>query len=233
MGILDDLKKKALELKKKEAIKAIKDRGNSFTGKTGKTIISSTETVTINSKTNAIINEVKEGVSAINKTANGDCEKLIAYIEAQGTEVYRINNASKLLEKIKEHTGFITELEGAKAVYINNITDKGMGIKTTPMFIISNDKELDYYMLLREFYLWYSMKKGLDGFDFKSQELFKQYMNTTKAPDTKKLKYEELAAYKEALHRDEEANAFVMDIIRQKEGGANVLKKMQDGGAEI
>ncbi len=233
MGILDDLKKKALEQKKKEAIKAIRDRGNSFSGKTGKTVISSNDTVTINSKTNEIIQEIKNAVTAINKTANGDAEKLISYIEAQGTKVYRLNNATKLLEKIKEHTGFITELEGAKAIYVNNITKNGIGIKTNPMFIISDDKDIDYYMLLREFYLWYSMHKGLDGFDFKSQELFKQYMNLSKAPDTKKLKYEELEAYKEALHRDEEANAFVMDIIRQKEGSANVLKKMQDGGAEI
>ena len=101
------------------------------------------------------------------------------------------------------------------------------------MLIISADVKPDYYLLMREIYLYYSMKAGLDGFDFETQELFKKYMNSKNSIDTSKLKYNQLAAFKEALNRDNEATEFVMDIIRRKEGSANVIQKMKDGGAEI
>ena len=58
-------------------------------------------------------------------------------------------------------------------------------------------------------------------------------MNSKNSIDTSKLKYNQLAAFKEALNRDNEATEFVMDIIRRKEGSANVIQKMKDGGAEI
>ena len=231
----EKFKENQLNKKKKEIIMAIKSRGNSYSGKNGKTIISGNETVTFSVQAEKLINEVKEAVADIHKSAGENPEKLIEYIESQGTKVYRIKNATALLEKIQEHTGFITPLEGPKAMYINTLTSRGVGVSSPAMFIISDDKDTDYYMFLREFYLWYSMQKGLDGFEFKTQETFKKYMNSKKNPtlNTNKLKYEEMGALKEALKRDNEATDFVMNLVRQKEGGANVLKKMQDGGADI
>lgn len=232
---MDKIRQKMLEQKKKAMIKALKEKnGNSsYNSSTGKKIISSTETVTLNSKTKELIKSVKEEVSKINKAANANTEFLLKYIEQQGTKVYRIANASNLLKKINEHTGFISALEGTKAVYVNTITGNGMSTTTEPMFIISEDKQADYYLLLREFYLWYSYKKTLGGFDFKTQEIFKKYMNEKKNPAMSKLNYESMCDLQEALDRDSEANEFVMEILRHKEGGANVLKKMKEDGAEI
>ena len=86
--------------------------------------------------------------------------------------MYKIYNAEGLLNKVFEHTGFITPLEGAKAMYISTIVGAEItNNSTAPMFIISADKETDYYMLLREFYLWYSYKMNLAGFDFETQEI--------------------------------------------------------------
>jgi hypothetical protein len=232
-NFLDKLRKKSLDLKKKAMIKEIKDKGNVYSGNTGKKFISANETVEINSKTQELIKSVKSDVEAINKNAGGYCEKLLAYIEAEGTKVFRIKNASKLLGKINEHTGFITGLDGAKAIYIKTIVGESFGLKSEPIFIIDSEIKTDYYMLLREFYLWYSYKKGLDGFDFKTQELFKRYMNSNKNLDVKNMNYDSMCALQEAIHRDSEANQFVMEFIKQKEGGENVLKKMQDGGADI
>jgi len=204
----------------------------SFTNETSKTIISSTETMTLNTKTLKIIETVNQNVSDIAKNTNGDPQKLIDYIEAQGTRVYKIKNAGKILEKINEHTGLITELCGIKALYVNIITGQGLGIKTKPLFIIS-DKQTDYYLFLREFYLWYSLNMKLPGFDFKTQEKFKIYLKHSQTASFKGLKYSELLKIKEAIARDKEANEFVMNLIREKEGGANVFDKLKNGGANI
>ena len=232
---MEKIRQKMLEQKKKAMIKALREKrgSSSYNSNTGKKIISANETVTLNSKTNELIKAVKEEVAEINKTAKSDIEELLKYIEQHGTKVYRIANAANLLKKINEHTGFITPLEGTKAIYINTLTGNGMSTKTEPLFIISSDKQTDYYLLLREFYLWYSYKKNLGGFDFQTQEIFKKYMNDKKNPAMSKLNYDSMCALQEALARDSEANEFVMEIVKHKEGGANVLKKMKEGGAEI
>ena len=232
-NFIDKMKKKALDLKKKTIIKELREKGTNYTGNTGKKIISGAGTVEISAKTQELIKLVKSEVSTINKSANGDSEKLLAYIEAEGTKVYRITNATKLLGKVNEHTGFITGLDGAKAIYIKTLTGNGIGVNSDPVFIISSETDIDYYMLLREFYLWYSYKKGLGGFDFRTQEIFKRYMNNNKNIAVCNLTYEEMCRLQEAIQRDSEANDFVMEYIRQKEGGEKVLKKMQNGGADI
>ncbi len=229
---LENMKQKVLDQKKKAAIRTFKERGTTYSGNTGKSVITGNETLTLNTKTNELIKKVKEEVEAIHKSTNQDPEKLLEYVENNGTKVYRVHNASKILEQVKEHTGFLTPLEGGKALYINTVTGE-MGLKTKPLFIINDDTEIDYYMLLREFYLWYSMQKGLDGFDYKTQELFKKNFRSKGTSGMENLKFEEMGALKEAIARDSEANEFVMEILRQTEGGAKVMKKIQDGGANI
>lgn len=234
-GFIDKVRQKMLDQKKKAMIKALKEKvgSTSYSGGTGKKIISANETVVLNAKTTELINAVKEEVSSVNKSANLDPEVLLKYIEEQGTKVYRIKNASNLLSKINEHTGFITPMQGTKAVYINTLIGAGMGMASEAMFIVSSEKQADYYLLLREFYLWCSFKKKLGGFEFTTQEVFKKYMNEKKNPAMSKLKYPDMCALQEALARDSEANEFVMQFVRQKEGSAKVLKKMKEGGAEI
>lgn len=232
---MDKLRQNMLNKKKKAMINALKEKQGktSYSGNTGKKIISSNETVTLNTQTDKIRKEIKQEVTNLYKTFEGDSDKLLDYVMSHGTKVYRTSNASVLLEKINEHTGFITPLEGTKAVYVNSITGGGLGTSSEAMFIVNSDKEIDFYMLLREFYLWYSYKKNMDGFDFETQEVFKKYMNNKKNPKMAKLSYDDMCSLQEALDRDSEANEFVMEIVRAKEGGANVLKKMQDGGADI
>lgn len=227
--ISEKLKRIILALKAKTLSKMIE---KSFTNETSKTIISSTETMTLNTKTLKIIEEVKQNVSDIIKTTSNNPQKLIDYIEAQGTKVYKIKNAGKILEKINEHTGLITELQGAKACFVNIITGQGIGFKTKPLFIIS-DKQTDYYLFLREFYLWYSLNMKLPGFDFKTQEKFKIYLKHSQKVTFKGLKYGEMLKIQEAISRDKEANEFVMNIIREKDGGSNAFGKLINGGAEI
>lgn len=223
------IRRLALTFRAKTLEKLLK---KSFGDDMSKTIISSTEIMTLNAKTLEVISTVQKNVTDIIKTTNNNPQKLLDYIEAQGTKVFKIKNATKLLEKVNEHTGLITELHGIKALYINIITGQGTIFITKPLFIIS-DKEIDYYMLLREFYLWYSLKMKLPGFDFKTQEKFKKYLKYSQNASFKKLSYEEMIKIKEAISRDKEANEFVMQVIREKDGGANVFGKMTTGGANI
>jgi len=222
-------RKIALRLRAKSLEKFL---NKTFTNSTSKTVISSTETVTLNSKTLETIKTISNNVASIAKTTGNNPQKLLDYIEAKGTSVYKVINASKILEKVNEHTGLITELHGIKAIYVNIMTGRGLGFKTKPMFILST-KEVDYYMLLREFYLWYSLCMGLPGFDFKTQEKFKKYMKNSIRTSFKGLGYGEMLKLKEAIARDKEANEFVMNLIHTKEGGANAFGKMTSGGAEI
>ena len=233
MSFIDDIRKKILNKKRQDALNEIKQNGTTYDGNAAKSVISSAGTLTLNSKTNSLIEQVKQTMEEINKSSNGDCDTLIEHVQSDGVKVYKIKNATKELSRIKEHTGFICETYGLKALYIRHLVGESFGITSEPMLIISADVKPDYYLLMREIYLYYSMKAGLDGFDFETQELFKKYMNSKNSIDTSKLKYNQLAAFKVALNRDNEATEFVMDIIRRKEGSANVIQKMKDGGAEI
>lgn len=223
------IRKLLLMLKLKTLEKA---REKSFANETSKTVISSTETLTLNSKILKTIEAVRKDVSGITETADNDPQKLIDYIEAHGTKVYRIKNANGILQKMNEHTGLITELCGLKAVCLNLMTGHGIGFKTKPMFILSTE-QTDYYLLLREFYLWYSLNMKLPGFDFKTQEKFKKYLTRSKRVSFKGLHYGEMLKIREAIERDKEANEFVMEIIKKKDGSSNAFAKMISGGADI
>lgn len=204
----------------------------SFSNSTGKTIISSTEKVTLNSKSLQLVEEVKDAVSAIAKSTHNNPQKLLDYLEANGTKVYKIVNANKILEKVNEHTGLITELKGVKALYVNLLIGRGIRFTTYPMFIVSN-KKLDYYMLLREFYLWYSLEKKLPGFDFKTQEKFKKYLKNLNKVSFKGLNYGEMLDIQEAISRDKEANEFVINILRETGGDTGLFGRITSGGVNL
>ena len=73
----------------------------------------------------------------------------------------------------------------------------------------------------------------LPGFNFEAQENFKKYLKNVNDPSLRKLNYKSMLELKEAIARDSEANEFVINAVKQKEGGANVFKKMNNGGANI
>lgn len=204
----------------------------SFTNSTSKTVISSTETVTFSTETEKNIKLVYDNVSDIMKTCENNPTKYLEYIEAQGTKVFRIRNASKILEKINEDEGLITELHGKKALYLNFAISRNISLTFKPA-IVMGFGEIEPYYMLREFYKWYSLKMGLPGFNFEAQENFKKHLKNVNDPSIKKLNYKAMLELKEAIARDSEANEFVINAVKSKEGSENVFKKMNDGGANI
>lgn len=203
-----------------------------FSSSTSKTVISGTETLTITAKTNQNIELVKKNVSDIMSSCANNPQKLLEYIEAQGTKVYKLKNASKILKPIGEEEGLITQLKGVKAFYLNFLIKHKFGLSFTPAIVLSEGTIEPYYML-REFYKWYSLNMKLPGFNFEAQENFKKYLKNVNDPSIKKLNYRDMLELKEAIARDSEANEFVINAVKEKEGSTNVFKKMNNGGASI
>ena len=161
-------------------------------------------------------------------------EKLLDYIQNHGTKVYKIDNADKILNFINEEEGFITELKGFKAFYLNFvlslICDKKISIsfKTPAMFVL-RDLPVDVYYMSHQFYKWFGYKMRLPGYDYKTQENFKSTFKTLSNNDISKLSFDEIIAVKEAINRDKEAIDFVLNLCRENSSSKRVLEKILKG----
>lgn len=202
----------------------------SHENKGAKTFMSSTEHLTLNAQNQKQIEDTK--ISALNIAKENDFSpaKLLEYIKNSGTEVHYTKNAAKLLKIIGEDEGFITELNGLKAVYLNVITQNGFAPKTSPMFVLHGEN-LDPAIFLHHFYKWFALKNNLGGFEYKTQQNFKKYFKNMNIIET--LPIEEMLDLKEAIARDKEATEFALNFVRETQGAKNVQKKMTDGGANI
>ncbi len=223
-----------LKLQEKQLEKRLdKHLQTSSANMTSKTILASNVTITLTSETEKnkelVLNTVKEIVSG----TKGNPDLLIEYIKTHGTKVVKLPNADKILAFINEEEGLIGELRGWKAFYLNILTDNGCSFKSKPMFILRNEG-VDPYYILHQFYKWFSFYKGLPGFDYESQQLFKKYLNSNDSKGIENLTLGEMTGLKEAIARDNEATDFTINYAKSIDGSKNVLDKMKnDGGANI
>lgn len=201
-NIFSELKYFLLYLKEKERQKKFqKHTKSTFKNKTSKQVLGSAADLTINSTTLKIIDDVKENVSAIVKQTNCDPEKLLEYIRLAKTPVYRIDNADKYLNYIKEEEGLICEKQGLEAIFLSLLTNQGLKFKTEPMFVLRNGI-IDKFYMLHHFFRWYSLKSDLPGFEADTQKLFKIFlMNNSTDNLMKSLSLEEIISLKEAIDR--------------------------------
>ena len=221
------LQEKNLQQKLKNTTK------RSFTNKTTKTIFGTAANVTLNTETKRLIELVNSNVSAIVKKTNCNPDELLAYVKAANTPVYRIKNADKLLNLIQEEEGIIFEQEGLTALFLSLITGQGIKFKTKPMFVLRNGNIEPYYML-HHFYRWYAQKSNLPGFDFKTQQKFKQFLIDNSDEAVKKFTMEDILSLQEAIARDQEATDFVLKYTKSVDGSKNVLDKIKnEGGASV
>ena len=220
-----DLQEKALRRRLSKHLKT------SSKNSTSKTVVSSSVTMTLKSETEKNIELVKKNVSDIVKTCENNPEKMLEYVKSKGTKIVKLDNADKILNVIKEEEGLITQLEGLEALYINAVCGCKISLKSKPMFVMRKG-EIDPYYMAHQFYKWYSLEMGLPGYDFMSQKIFKIYLNSDGAI-LSNLTLDEMTGLKEAINRDKEATDFALSLARQKEGSKKVIKKMQDGGANI
>lgn len=224
----------ALYSKKRRLRKMLKTyRITSVGDDLSKTVVSEGANLTLNSKSKDLVKQVEQNIKVIIEQSNCDINKLLGYIKASGTKVYRIFNAKKLLKNIGEEEGFIPEKKGFDALYLSFITMDGIKLKTAPMFVL-NKRKLEKYLILYGFYKWYSFKSGLGGFEYEIQKKYNKYLKNITKSNIKNIPLDEIAGLQEAIARDKEATDFVLNYEKENEVSKKVSEKIsQDGGANI
>ena len=192
------------------------------------------ESLELTSKTLKKTDKANDKITQIVKKNLKTPEKLLDYIQKNGTRVCKVDNADKILNFIHEEEGFITELKGLKALYLNFVLsllcDKKISIKfQTPAMFVLRDLPVDVYYMSHQFYKWYGYKMKLPGYDYKTQENFKSTFKTLSNNDISKLSFDEIVAVKEAINRDNEAINFVLNLCRETSTSKKVLEKILKG----
>lgn len=229
-----------LERRKKKLEQTMeKLKPRTYTNTTTKTHINASETMTLSSQTEKILESMDAEVKNIVKGCLTDPAKLLTFVEEHGTPVYKIAHADKLLAKINEEEGFITPLKGFKAFYLNFVTGffaqkkLHLSFKSNEMFVM-RDGEINIYYMLHQFHKWYGFKKNLPGYEEMAQDLFKDNLDNMSDSDVKEMSIEEILALKEAIARDAQAAEFVIQLAKESTGAKKALDKMKnDGGASI
>ena len=224
----------ALVVKKRRLRKMLKTYRNTSAGNNlSKTIISDGANVTINAKSKELASQVEQNVKLIVKQTNCDGEKLLGYVRAEGTKVYTVINAEKLLKYIGEEEGLICEKKGFDALFLSFITMSGLKLKTEPMFVFEK-KNPERYLVLYNFYKWFSMKSGLGGFEGEIVKKYNKFIKNINKTDINKLPLEEILGLQEAIARDSEATDFVLNYEKENEVSKKVSDKItKDGGASV
>lgn len=204
--------------------------GTTFVNSTSKTVMSKDFTLNFDSQTQQNKKKLKEEVSLILKEFQNDPDKIIGYIELEGTRVYSLPFVDKILGFLGEEKGFIPEKSGFEALILNLMFEKKFSLSSADMFVVE-DKNVEPYSLIHQFHKWYAKKLNLPGFDKNTQKNFKKYLKNQK--NIKSFKMEEIISLKEAIQRDTEAIDFVVELAKNSEGSKEALKKIIDGGAKI
>ena len=187
-------------------------------------------TLTLSSKLEDIRKEIYDNVKKLAKENSDNLFKLFEISKNEGAKFYILKNADILLKPISEKQGFIAPKKGFPALYLNLLTSKTFSFKSNEIFVFENEK-LSPYSLIYNFYMWYSFKKGLPGF----QEEALIIKNIEKNDNFDNLKYEEIMELKQALNRERDALKFTVDFMKEYEGSKNAYEKLKDkeNGANI
>lgn len=175
--------------------------------------------------------KLEEEIVLLLKKYNYEPLELLKYIEKQGTKVFFIDKASKLLNPIGENEGFIYPAKGSLAMYLSLATSKKPALKTDEMFVLSKG-EINKYYFIYHFYNWFAFKHGIAGMDSESQKLLKKYLFENS--DTKELQLADIYKLKDAIKQDKASIEFVVKLCRNYDGAKQALDKMKnDGSAKL
>jgi hypothetical protein len=225
MSFLLSVQEKVLTKKHEKNLK------RSFSNSTSKTVMENGCTLNITMKTEENKVKLEKNIEILLKKFDNSPEKILKFIEKNGTPVFRNKNAKKILNLIKEEEGLINELNGIKALILNLSLRSKFSMKTEKMFVMDVGV-IDAYMMIHQFYKWYAMRMNMPGFDWGAQENFKKYINNS-LTDIDNLDIEEILLLEEAIARDVDAINFVVNLANNTEKSKNAMKKMTDGGANV
>lgn len=171
---------------------------------------------------------LEDEISLILKKCDYSPEEILKYIELQGTKVFYLKNASKILNPIGENEGFLYPAKGSKALYLGAGILQKFTLKTPEMFVLSKGNINKYYFMYH-FYNWFAFKNNISGLDTESQELLKKYLFET--ADTKSLQLADIYKLKDAIRQDKAAIEFVIKLCRNYDGTKQALEKMKTSGS--
>ena len=174
--------------------------------------------------------KMEEELELILKSSNYNPDKVLKYIEAHNTPIYYISN-KHLLNIFGEDDGFIYPQTGLKAMLLSILVQKIPSLKTSEMFILIKDKQLNNYNFIYHFYNWYAFEHGIYGIDNDAQKLLKTYLETD--ADIQKLQLSEIYKLQNAISQDRAAINFVVNLCKKYDASQKALKKIKDGGASI
>lgn len=175
--------------------------------------------------------KLEEEIVLLLKKYNYEPLELLKYVEKQGTKVFFIDKASKLLNPVGENEGFIYPAKGSLAMYLSLATSKKPALKTDEMFVLSKG-EINKYYFIYHFYNWFAFKHGIAGMDSESQKLLKKYLFENS--DTKELQLADIYKLKDAIKQDKASIEFVVKLCRNYDGAKQALDKMKnDGSAKL
>lgn len=177
--------------------------------------------------------KLAEETSLILKNCKNNAEALTKFLEAHKTPVYQIKNVEKVLQKINEKEGLITERTGFSAMYLNFITTRSFGLKS-PMMIVVESGELNVYDLMHALHKWVALKNGLPGLDEKSQKILRRFDVEKDDKVIGRLSLKDIDKVRAAIARDVQSIDFVVKYSKEHAGAKKALEKMkEEGGANI
>ena len=185
-------------------------------------------TLDLNTMADSEKEELEYKITNLLKTYEYNPVRILDYIKSQGTQVYFLRDAKKLLNPIYENEGFIYPYTGSKALYLSLAINRKFALKTNEMFVLS-EGEINKYYFIYHFYNWFAFKNNIAGMDTESQELLKKYLFTT--ADTKELQLSEIYKLKDAIRQDKASIEFVIKLCRNYDGAKQALTKMQNEGS--
>lgn len=163
-------------------------------------------------------------------------EKLLDYIEENGTKIVKSPLLKKVLILFRFEEGFIAPFGGLRAIaftlLVNILSTKKIpfGLKTPPMFVVIKEP-LSIYSFSHQFHHWLAYKRGLPGYEEETLDNFRIVLTTNlENSDFERLfSIEDIFALKEAIERDREAIEFVKDIAKEFVGAKKSCNKLANG----
>lgn len=218
--------------------KSFRNTETNYSNATSKRVFGFAASLEISSQTKNNKIKLESSVKNLLKKYDNDPDKLLEFVKKSGTDVYRIPFADKILGLIGYEEGFISSMDGFKALYLNIVVSLlsrekiNFSLHIKPMFVLRNMPP-DIYCMVQQFYKWYAMKLNLPGFDSQSQKNFQKFLAPSQDENIKELSIEEILGLKEAIARDVEAINFIVDLAKNTSGSKNAMKKIVMGGASV
>jgi len=229
------------------AVLDIKELINRFCGKAkplksfsnkSKTFLTANDMLQINSSVKSSVKNINKLAKSIIKQYINNPDELLKFIESKNTLVIRARHAEKLLALVGETSGFITPLNGVKALYIligiNLLSKTKMKLAfSTPAMFILNEKPVNIYHIAHQFHHWLAFKKNMPGYDEETMNNFKNiWTQKLSCNNFDKLSVQEILALKDAVARDIEAIKFVKELTKEYITSKTSVDKLKNGESQ-